>query len=198
MAREAALLLYTSQEKEFKQAKLKAAETLGTRKLPSNLEVAVELDRIVEEYEGQQRSRHLVQMRKEALNIMKCVRRFNPRLIGSVWRGTAHRNSDIDIVVFTTNPKLVLNQLRRNGFEIPKLEHISKPTGGGLEESLHIYIHLPSGDEAEIIVRSPENRDKKKICEIYGDVVRGLSINQLEHVLSEEPTRRFIPDKARA
>ena len=42
VAREAALLLYTSQEKEYKQAKKRASETLGARVLPSNLEVAEE------------------------------------------------------------------------------------------------------------------------------------------------------------
>jgi len=38
VAREAALLLYTSQEKEYKQAKKRATENLGARILPSNAE----------------------------------------------------------------------------------------------------------------------------------------------------------------
>jgi len=63
VAREAALLLYSSQEKEFKQAKQRAAETLKTRNLPSNREVAEELDRIVEEREGATRKRLLLRMR---------------------------------------------------------------------------------------------------------------------------------------
>ncbi|MGD8507086.1 MAG: hypothetical protein PVF15_10545, partial [Candidatus Bathyarchaeota archaeon] len=52
VAREAALLLYTAQEKEYKQAKKRAAENLGARALPSNSEVARELDAIAEEREG--------------------------------------------------------------------------------------------------------------------------------------------------
>lgn len=197
VAREAALLLYTSQQKEFKQAKLKAAQTVGARILPSNLEVAVELNEIADEYEGQKRLRHLTQMRREALEIMKSVKDFNPRLIGSVWRGTAHRNSDIDIVVFSPNPKLTVNQLKRDGYEISKTERVSKVTGEGSEESFHIYMPLPSGDEAEIIVRGLEKMNKKKMCEIYGDVIRGLNITQLEGILKEEPTRRFLPKKAK-
>ena len=46
VAREAANLLYFGAEKEYKQAKNKAAQILGTNFLPSNLEVAVELDKI--------------------------------------------------------------------------------------------------------------------------------------------------------
>ena len=42
VAREAATLLYFGAEKEYKQAKTRAAETLGTDFLPSNLEVALE------------------------------------------------------------------------------------------------------------------------------------------------------------
>lgn len=198
VAREAALLLYTSQEKEFRQAKLKAAETLGTRRLPSNLEVAVELDQIADEHEGQERSERLIQMRKEALGIMKCLQGFNPKLKGSVWRGTTHRNSDIDIAAFSSNSEDVLKQLRRSGLKIAKLERTSKVTSGDLVESLHIHIHLPSSNEAEIVVRDPEKVDQEEICEIYGDPVKGLSITQLEKVTRENPTRRFLPGKVKA
>jgi len=55
VAREAATLLYTSQEKEYKQAKKRAAKMLRVRVLPSNLEVAEELDKIAEEKEGSSR-----------------------------------------------------------------------------------------------------------------------------------------------
>ncbi|PVX24800.1 MAG: tRNA adenylyltransferase, partial [Candidatus Bathyarchaeum sp.] len=85
VAQEAALLLYTSQEKEYKQAKKRAAETLGARVLPSNHEVAEELHEIAEEREGTHRRERLLRMRKEAEEIMKALKEFNPRLVGSVW-----------------------------------------------------------------------------------------------------------------
>ncbi|MEM3744938.1 MAG: tRNA adenylyltransferase, partial [Candidatus Bathyarchaeia archaeon] len=69
VAQEAAFLLYTMQEKEFKQAKEKAASALGLRVLPTNLEVAEELDRIADEYEGEERKNRLIRMREEALKI---------------------------------------------------------------------------------------------------------------------------------
>ena len=52
IAKEAATLLYFGAEKEYKQAKVKAAKTLGAHFLPTNLEVAVELDKIAEAQEG--------------------------------------------------------------------------------------------------------------------------------------------------
>jgi hypothetical protein len=63
VAREAATLLYFGAEKEYKQAKLKAAKTFGVHFLPTNLEVALELDRIAEEKEGSARKERLVLMR---------------------------------------------------------------------------------------------------------------------------------------
>ena len=65
IAREAATLLYFGAEKEYKQAKLRAAKILGSRFLPTNLEVAIELDRIAEEIEGSLKKRRLVKMRLE-------------------------------------------------------------------------------------------------------------------------------------
>ena len=120
VAREAATLLYFGAEKEYKQAKDKAAETFGVHFLPSNLEVALELDKIAEENEGAKRKERLIQMRKEALRLMKLLEWFCPVLIGSVWRGTIKQGSDIDIAVYADDPEEIVNVLkadRRKDFE---------------------------------------------------------------------------------
>ena len=193
VAREAATLLYASQEKEYKQAKKRAAKTLGVRVLPSNLEVAEELDKIAEEREGPSRRELLLQMRKEALKIMEVLKDFNPRLVGSVWRGTAHQNSDIDILAFSQDPKVMLDQLRENKYKITSSEWRSVTKRGKRESSFHIHLVLPSGDEAEVIIRSPENIGRLERCEIYGDTVTGLSYLQLLKVLKERPLQKFVP-----
>ena len=111
-AREAALLLYTQQEKEYKQAKVKAAKSLGINFLPNNREIAEQLDLLAEEIEGEERKRRLIEMRHEALKIMKILKDFHPKLVGSVWRGTINKNSDIDITVFHSEPEKVLKTLK--------------------------------------------------------------------------------------
>jgi len=193
VAREAATLLYTSQEKEFKQAKLRAAQNLGTRVLPSNIEVAKELDNLADEIEGSTRRERLLQMRREALKIMKVLKNFQPRLIGSVWRGTAHRDSDIDIVTFSSTPTTVLQKLKQGGFEAAKTEWQSAPKLDRGEKSFHIYLKLPLGSEVEVVVRSLERISHKERCEIYGDNVTGLNTNQLEKLLKENPHQKFVP-----
>jgi len=193
IAREAAVLLYTSQEKEYKQAKQRAAQTLGVRVLPSNMEVAKELDNIADETEGSARQERLVQMRSEALQIMQAVEHFRPKLIGSVWRGTAHKNSDIDIVTFSAEPSTVLNKLEQEGFEVAKTEWQSAPKLDKRERSFHIYVNFPSSSEAEVVVRSLERINQKERCEIYGDTVTGLNIRQLERLLVRNPLQKFVP-----
>ena len=193
VAREAAFLIYTSQEKEYKQAKRKAAEILGARILPSNREVADELDEIADEIEGEARLERLLRMRKEALEIMQCLEDYSPRLIGSVWRGTAHKNSDIDITVFSHDPKDVLKRITERNLKIIKVEEDIIAEGEDKRSTFHIHIILPSGDEAEIVVRDPKDRMRDEICEIYGDLIRGLSPNELRKVLESDPYRRFVP-----
>lgn len=193
VAQEAAILLYTSQEKEYKQAKKRAAQTLGARVLPSNLEVAEELDKIAEEREGRSRQERLLQMRREALQVMELLKKFHPRLVGSVWRGTARKNSDIDIATFFSTPKAVLAQLQKSNFNIVKTEWLSVTKRGRKEASFHIHLTLSSGNEVEVVVRSPERINIKERCETYGDFVTGLSYPQLKRVLEENPLQKFVP-----
>ena len=195
VALEAASLLYTSQEKEYKQAKLKAAETLGARILPSNLEIAEALDKIADEKEGSSRQELLIQMRKEALQIMQTIKNFHPKLIGSVWRGTIHKNSDIDIVTFSQDHKPIYTKLKESNFKITKTEWLSVTKKGKKETSFHIYIVLPSNNEAEIIVKNIEKKDSPEKCEIYGDKMTGLDYPQLQKLLKEKPTQKFVPNR---
>ena len=193
VAQEAAMLLYTSQEKEYKQAKKRAAETLGARVLPSNLEVAEELDRIAEEREGKQRKQMLLRMRKEAREIMTALKEYNPCLVGSVWRGTARRNSDIDILTFSQDPAQVLSQLQKHSFEVESSEWRSVTKEGRKKSSFHIHVTLDSGDSAEVVVRSPDRLGQPEKCETYGDVKAGLRLNQLTKILKENPLQKFVP-----
>jgi len=64
---------------------------------------------------------------------------------------------------------------------------------GKKKSSFHIYLVLSSGNEVEVVVQSPEKISFLEKCEIYGDVVRGLSYSQLQRVLKENPLQRFVP-----
>jgi predicted nucleotidyltransferase len=193
VAREAALLLYTQQEKEFKQAKHRAAKALATRTLPSNKDIAHEMDKLADETEGSARRERLVEMRKDALAIMVLLGEFTPRLVGSVWRGTANKNSDIDIEIFTSDQAQVLQKLKSNDLTPTKVEWQSVTKGNKSEKALHIQMTLQSGNEVELIARAPEKMNQTDKCETYGDPIRGLNIHQLRRLLLINPVQKFVP-----
>ena len=193
IAREAATLLYFGFEKEYKQAKLKAAQTFGIHFLPTNLEVALELDKIAEENEGPARKERLIQMRKEALAVMHFLGGFCPVLIGSVWRGTIKQGSDIDIAVYTDDPEEIVDVLKAEGVKILKTGWTTVNKRGITLESFHIYSETPTNHGIEIVVRSPEEEGKKRKCEIFGDELKGLNLKELEKILETNPTQQFIP-----
>jgi predicted nucleotidyltransferase len=193
IAREAATLLYFGAEKEYKQAKLKAAETFGVHFLPTNLEVAVELDKIAEAHEGPARKERLIQMRKEALKIMKTLKEYCPLLIGRVWRGTIRKGSDIDIALYHDEPYEVVDVLKKNGVKISKTEWTTATKRGKPEASFHIYVETSGKQTFELVVRSSEEASRRRKCEIFGDEIKGLKIQELERLLKENPAEKFVP-----
>jgi predicted nucleotidyltransferase len=193
VAKEAATLLYFGAEKEYKQAKDKAAQTFGVHFLPSNLEVALELDKIAEENEGPKRKERLIQMRKEALAVMQLLGGFCPVLIGSVWRGTIKQGSDIDIAVYADDPEEIVAVLRAEGMKISKAGRTTVNKQGITLESFHIYAETQAKHGFEIVVRSREEAGKKRKCETFGDELKGLNIKGLKKILETNPTQQFIP-----
>ena len=196
IAHEAAELLYTGQEKEYKQAKLHAAEILGFNILPSNAEIAVELDRIAEEREGETRSQRLVQMRTEALKLMQLLDEFKPRLVGSVWRGTIHRNSDIDIQASAQDPEAVVSRLTRAGYRNLEIKTESVVKKGARQKSVHVQFELSSTNKVEIVLHDPRDAEASVLCEIYGDTITGLTTQRLDSLLKENPREKFVPISA--
>ena len=192
IAREAAVLLYFGAEKEYKPAKSKAAKALRANFVPTNLEVAVELDKIADENEGSARMERLIRMRKEALRIMKLLKAHCPVLIGSVWRGTIRRGSDIDIAVYHDAPYEILNLVKKS-LKVAKAEWVTVTKKGEPQTSFHIQGNTPVDEKVEIVVRSSEEAGHKRKCEIFGDELKGLTIRELEEVLVENPVLKFIP-----
>jgi predicted nucleotidyltransferase len=173
---------------------VKAARTYGARILPSNLEVALELDKIAEQTEGSSRQERLVQMRFEALELMKLFKGNHPLLIGSVWRGTIRRGSDIDIALYHDAPDKIVSVLEANNLKICKTEWNAVTKQGCTESSFHISIETPTKHRIEVVVRASEEAGRTRRCEIFGDNIRGLNIRELELLLRENPTKQFIPN----
>jgi predicted nucleotidyltransferase len=193
IAREAARLLYNRSVREYKDAKEMAASNLGVKALPSNFEVAIELNRLVEEREGSERLNMLIEMRKLALEVMKRLEKYDPVLIGSVWRGTPRKGSDIDIVLYgdPNKVKLLLTEYKITGSEKLEFNIMGLP-----RTSSHLDL-LIGKYSVEIVIRPPGDREIyiNERCETYGDSKRGLQLSDLEKLIQTDPLRRFIPKR---
>src|ERR1700720_2406579 len=122
IALEAARLMYERSESEYFTAKRKAAKRLCRQDvkpedLPSNSEIREQIQVFARIHEGDKRTEHLRDMRLEALRMMRLLRPFRPRLIGSVMTGHVRKGSDIDLHVFANSAALVTDLLEKENYQ---------------------------------------------------------------------------------
>ena len=195
VAREAARLLFTGASEEYLHAKERAARSLGMETMPSNHEVAVELDLLADEIEGRTRAEFIITMRGLALGLMRVLSDVRPVLRGSVWRGTARNGSDIDIDVYSNEPLKVKKLLEDSGYIVSDLEAMVAVSGKEMSRSIHIQVRLEDEIKGEIVVRPVEEHGLEVRCEVYGDVKKGLRLPELEKLMNTDPLRKFVPGR---
>src|SRR6516225_4670238 len=145
IALEAARLMYERSESEYFTAKRKAAKRLCRQSvkpedLPSNAEIREQIQLFARIHEGQRRTQHLRDIRLEALRLMRLLRPFRPRLIGSVMTGHVRKGSDIDIHVFSDSPALVTDLLEQAGYP-HELERKQIVKHGEARIFTHVHVH---------------------------------------------------------
>src|SRR5205823_5931701 len=145
IALEAARLMYERAESEYYTAKRKAAKRLCRQgckpeDLPSNAEIRDQIQTFARIHEGDKRVEHLRAMRLEALRLMRLLRRFRPRLIGSVMTGHVRKGSDIDLHLFTDGVGLVTDLLAAEGIQYDvERKQVVKHNESRLFTHIHIY-----------------------------------------------------------
>lgn len=108
IAQEAARLMADEGVHDFYAAKRKAAQHLGapdTRNMPRNNEVEAALEQYQRLFRGEEQVRHLRALREGAVQAMRFLAAFNPRLVGSVLSGTAGQHADINLHLFADTPE---------------------------------------------------------------------------------------------
>jgi len=189
VAEEAARLIYNGIYSEYMHAKEAAARSLGVSVVPSNFEVAIELDLLSDKLEGTEKQDRLIKLRENALSLMKLLKDYSPKLTGSVWRGTARKTSDIDINVFTSHPEEIKHILQESDYQL-RIEEVTAINRGRPIRSTHIHIEAL---DAEIVIRSLEEKDEIGRCETYGDPKKGLSLEELSNIMIKDPTKKLVP-----
>jgi hypothetical protein len=188
IALEAARLMYERSESEYFTAKRKAAKRLcrGSVKpedLPSNAEIREQIQLFARLHEGDQRTRHLRDMRIEALRLMRLLRAFRPRLIGSVMTGHVRKGSDIDLHVFCDAPALITDLLEQAGCQYD-LERKQVVKHGEARVFTHIHVYDRFNFELTVY---PEDRAHYVFrSSITGKAIERASIRELEELMQRE------------
>src|SRR4029077_14790391 len=173
---------------EYFTAKRKAAKRLcrkgvKTEDLPSNAEIREQIQVFARLHEGERRTRHLRAMRLEALRMMRLLRAFRPRLIGSVMTGHVRKGSDIDLHLFCDSPALVTDLLEQQGCQFD-LERKQVVKHG--EARIFTHIHVFDRFNFELTVYPEDKAHYVFKSSITGKAIERASIRELEELLAQE------------
>lgn len=103
LAQEAARIIVEQGLRDYRVAKIKAAEHLGLNSrgaLPGNAEIEEAISHHLALFSGESHPGLLLRMRTTALSVMHLLGDYSPRLVGPVLAGTADENSAINLHVF--------------------------------------------------------------------------------------------------
>jgi predicted HD phosphohydrolase len=188
IAWEAARLMYSRQESEYYRAKMKAARRIcrswvKPADLPSNAEIRDEIQSLARLYEGEQRTVNLQEMRLEALRMMRILRRFRPRLIGSVLTGHVRQGSDIDLHVFSDSVESVALTLDSEGIVYDVERKRVRKYG---EERIFTHIHVRDRFPVELTLYTNDLAHYVFKSSVTGKAMERASIAELEQRLRDE------------
>jgi hypothetical protein len=188
IALEAARLMYDRVESEYFTAKRKAAKRLCRQSvkpedLPSNAEIREQIQLFARIHEGDRRTENLRAMRLEALRLMRVLRPFRPRLIGSVMTGHVRKGSDIDLHVFSDSPALVADLLAQAGcaYDVERKQVMKHG-----EARVFTHIHVHDRFNFELTVYAEDKAHYVFKSSITGKAIERASIAELEEFLRKE------------
>ena len=118
LAQEAARIMSEQGIDDFLLAKRKAAERFGVGDasvLPKNTEIEAALAEYHRLFGANDHPGELKKLRRVALQAMRLLEEFEPRLVGPVLTGTASEHSEINLHLFAEQPESVAMRLLEQG-----------------------------------------------------------------------------------
>lgn len=188
IAFEAARLMYQRQESEYFRAKQRAARQIcrdwvKPKDLPSNREIRDQIQLFARMHEGDSRTDNLRDMRIEGLRMMRLLKAFRPRLIGSTLTGHVRRGSDIDIHIFSDSLEMVRIALDDHGF-VYDVEHKRVRKYG--EDRVFTHLHVADRFPFELTMYAGDLAHYVFKSSITGKAIERASIAELEEFLTRE------------
>lgn len=190
LAQEAARLIVDHGIRDYRVAKVKAAERLGIHgrgSLPRNAEIEMAVQSHLSLFGGESHSDHLAVLRESALMAMDLLDAFSPRLVGPVLQGTADHNSAVNLHVFTDSPESIAFQLDAEGYDCrPYERHLKISRGKGAKPETFVGYEFELEDaEIQATVFPVDGIRQAPISPIDGRPMKRADRKVVESLLSD-------------
>jgi len=187
IAQEAARLMSEEGIQDFYAAKRKAAQHLGapdTRNMPRNQEVEAALQEYQRLFRGEQQTGHLRILREAAVQAMRFLAGFRPRLVGSVLSGTAGRHADINLHLFADTPEEVSLFLMDNSIPFHPAQKRLRISREAWQE-FPAYEFMAGEQAVELVVFPSEGRREAPRSPVDGRPMRRARVEEVEALLAD-------------
>jgi len=186
IARTAARLMAEEGVRDFATAKRKAADRLNVapnRNLPSNVEIEQALVEYQRLFRADIQPRELDHLRHAALQAMRLLERFEPRLVGPVLAGTADVHYPVTLHLFTDTPEEVDWFLleRRIPFELD--ERQLKPRVGQTAQ-YPLYRFVAGDTTIELTVFPTDGLRQAPLSPVDGRPMERATLRSVEALLA--------------
>jgi hypothetical protein len=187
IAQEAARLMSEEGVQDFYAAKRKAAQHLGapdTRNMPRNQEIESALLAYQRLFGGEQQSGHLKALRQSAVQAMRFLAGFRPRLVGSVLSGTAGQHADINLHLFADTPEEVSLFLLDNNIPFQPAQKKLRVDRDTWQE-FPAYEFMAGEHAVELVVFPREGRREAPRSPVDGRPMQRARLEEVEAMLAE-------------
>lgn len=191
MAQEAARILAEEGVRDYLLAKRKASERLGLERaqqqriMPTNREIEDALNEHLRLFHGDTQPERLRQLREAALQGMRLLKEFSPRLVGGVLDGSATLHADVSIHVFAEMPEAVYMHLMDTGIPL-ELDERRLRQSNGQHANYPVYRFMAGDVCMEITVFGLHEKGHAPRSPIDGRPMKRGNLATVEALLSEE------------
>ena len=185
IAAEAARLMLEGGHRDYEQAKCKAAAKLhvnARRALPRNEDIERAIEAHQRLFDRASHPQHLRRLRQSAVQAMRFMECFEPRLVGAVLSGTADQNSPVSLHVFGDPPESVALFLADNAIPYEHRECVSKlSTSTHSRQSLLTF--LADDVAIELVVFDRDSQKNPPLDPVTGKRIKRADVTSVEFLL---------------
>lgn len=185
IATEAARIMAEEGVRDFQTAKRKAAARLNLseiRNLPANEEVQLALAAHLQLFHGTEVVHNARRLREIALEAMRFLAAFEPKLVGPALSGTVTATSEIQLHVSADSPEQIgwLLQEHRIPF---RLGERRVRFGGDRYKTVATYHFTADGANVELCVFDPRAARETPLSPVDGRPMRRANIREMQDLL---------------